>query len=296
MKMTKMVKKLISILILVITPLSLFASPQMPDYIIYKKDTIATYNLILENYLQKQDSTKTDKLFGLNFRNGSSLNCWRGYQAIYKIENDSLFLVDIINCGELRNKKIDKPQSSEKVKSIFKEKFKNGKVYINWFDGYINFPLTNNVLRWDGVFYKIFEKERILNIENGIVNKVEDVENYVNNTKRIDRRDKNKISDILFKKLKKAKWENFNCFDCGEKYLVTIDVNGNVSKVRMLYSDEEIEKYYEKDEYIFCIEKLYSALMSLKFDIIKDKGKPISEDIYIEFFVKVNGKIENWTN
>ena len=33
----------------------ILASPQMPDYVIYGKDTIATYNLILEQYLQRQD-------------------------------------------------------------------------------------------------------------------------------------------------------------------------------------------------------------------------------------------------
>ena len=94
--------------ILTIWTTGLFASPQMPDYIIYGKDTIATYNLILESYLQRQDTSEIDKLFGLSFRDGSSFNCWRGYQAIYKIENDSLFLVYIINCGELRNSRIDK--------------------------------------------------------------------------------------------------------------------------------------------------------------------------------------------
>lgn len=294
--MCKVIKNLVSILIFFITPLGLLASPQMPDYVIYGKDTIATYNLILENYLQTQDTAKTDKLFGLSFRNGSSFSCWRGYQAIYKIQNDSLFLVDIINCGELSNGKIDKTKSFEKIKSIFGEKVKNGKVYIDWFDGYINFPLTNKVLRWDGVFYKIFERERVITILNGLVSEVEDVDNYVDDPKRIDRRDKNKISGLLFKKLKKTKWKNSNDFDCGEKYLVTIDKNGDVSKVRMLYSDEEIEKYYEKDEYNFCMTKMFNALKNLKFDIIKDKGKPISEDIYIEIWVEDNGKVENWTD
>ena len=198
-------KKIFLILIFSITALGLFASPQMPDYIIYGKDTIATYNLILEQYLQGQDTAKTDKLFGLSFRNGSSFNCWRGYQAIYKIENDSLFLVDIIDCGQLQYGKIDKVQSLEKIKTIFRDRLKNDKVYIDWFEGYINFPLTNKVLRWDGVFYTIFEKERVITISNGLVTKVEDVDNYIDDPKRIDRRDKSKISDLLFKKLKKVK-------------------------------------------------------------------------------------------
>lgn len=273
----------------------LFASPQMPDYIIYEKDTIATYNLILEIYLQKQDSSNIDKLFGLSFRDGSSLNCWRGYQAIYKIENSSLFLVDIINCGELRNGKTDRTKSLEKMEAIFKERLKNGKVFIDWFDGDINFPLTNKILRWDGVFYKIFEKEKVVSISNGLVTKIEDVDNYIDDPKRIDRRDKNKVSDLLFNKLKKSNWKNSHYYDCSDKYLITIDEIGNISKVRMLYTKEEIEKYYEEDEYNFCIKKILNALNSLKFDIIKDKGKPISEDIHIEIWIEKNGKIENRT-
>lgn len=282
-------------IVLTFSSSQLLASPQLPDYIIYKGDTIATYTLILEQYFQKQDKAEQGKLFGLSFRDGASLNCWRGYQAIYKVENDSLFLADIIYCGERRSGKIDKAASVEKMKSIFNDKFSSDRVYIDWFSGDMKFPLTNKVLRWDGVFYTIYEREKVISISNGKVSAIEDVENYVDDPKRIDRKDKTKISDILFKKLKKAKWKNKEDYDCSEKYMVTIDENGNVSKVRMLYSDEEIEKYYERDEYNFCINKVYNALKSLKFDIIKDKGKPIAEDIYIEIWVEDNGKLENWT-
>ncbi|MGB5988420.1 MAG: hypothetical protein WBG43_01570 [Marinifilaceae bacterium] len=291
-----MKKNIISIIIFLVTPFGLLASPQIPDYIIYEKDTIATYNLILEQYLQQQDTGKADKLFGLIFRNGASLNCWRGYQAVYKIENDSLFLTDIINCGELSNGKINKVQSVGKIKTIFADRLINDKVYIDWFDGKINFPLINKILRWDGVFYKIFEKEKVITISKGIVEKIEDVNNYVDDPNRINRRDKNKVSELLFKKLKKIKWKNSNDFDCSEKYLVKIDEKGNISKVSMLYSDEEIKKYYEQDEYNYCINKMFNALKDLKFDIIKDKGIPVSEEIYIEIWIEDNGIIKNWTD
>lgn len=293
--MTKTIKHIL-ICLLVLWTTELLASPQIPDYVVFGKDTIATYNLILEQYLQRQDSAKTEQLFGLMFREGASFNCWRGYQAIYHIENNSLFLIDIINCGELKNGKIDKSQSHEKMKSIFGEKLLNGKVFIDWFNGYINFPLNDEVIRWDGVFYTIFEREKVLTIKNGLVEREEDFDNYIDDPKRIDRRDKSQISDLLFKKLKKAKWKNPNEFDCSETYFVTIDENGVVSKVRMALSDEQIDEYYDPDEFNFCIYKMTAALKDLKFDIILDKGKPISEDIYIEIWVEDNGKIENWTN
>ena len=65
--------------------------------------------MIVENYLQSLNPNE-DKLFGLSFRNtteglGTSLNCWRGYQAIYEVENDSLFVKHIITCFELKDNK-----------------------------------------------------------------------------------------------------------------------------------------------------------------------------------------------
>ncbi|MEP7255963.1 MAG: hypothetical protein ABI666_09300 [Ferruginibacter sp.] len=263
-----------------------FASPQMPDYIIFKGDTIATYNLILEQYLQRHDTTKTEQLFGLSFRNSTngsfSFNCWRGYQAIYKIDNDSLFLVDIINCGERRNGKIDKAASFKKMKEVFGNGFINDRVYINWFSGDLNFPLTNKVLRWDGVFYKIYEKETVVNISNGKVSNIEHVNNYEAVPNAKDRKDKSKVSDTFFEQLKKIKWKKINEF-CAEDYIVTIDKEGKVSKVTMrrYQNPDTIEKYWDRAEYDSCIHTIFNSLRKLRFDILKDKGKPISEDIYI---------------
>lgn len=294
--MTKRFLAPLFVFLLTFYALKSFASPQLPDYIIFKGDTIATYTLILEQYFQKQDKAKQAKLFGLSFRDGASLNCWRGYQAIYKVENDSLFLVDIIYCGERRSGKIDKAASAEKMKTIFDDKFSNDRVYINWFSGDMKFPLTNKVLRWDSVFYTIYEREKVISISNGKVLAMDDVENYVYDPKRINRKDKNKISDIMFKKLKKIKWKNTDECDCSDKYFITIDEAGNISNVRMLYQSEEIEEYYDKDEYSFCVSTILNALKKLHFDIIKDKGKSMAEDIYIEIFFTDKGKIENWTH
>ncbi len=63
----------------------------------------------------------------------------------------------------------------------------------------------------------------------------------------------------------------------------------------MVNSDEETAQQYEVKELDFCIKNIYESLKPLKFDIIKDKGKPIAEDIYLEIWVEDNGKIENWT-
>jgi len=288
--------RVILILSLSFWSLALFASPQVPDYIIIKGDTIPTYNLLLESYLQRLDTVEAQKLFDLTFRDGSSFNCWRGYQAIYLLQEDSLFLIDIINCGALRNKNINRSESLNRMKTIFGKSVRQNRVFIDWFSGILNYPIDNSVLRWDGVFYTIYEKETVVSVDYGKIKGVKNVKNYEDTPKGIDRRNKDKVSDILFKQLKRAKWKNPDEFDCSEKYLVTIDQTGKISKVKMLYTDEEIEKYYEEGEYNFCLEKIINTLTPLQFDIIKDKGMPISEDIYIEIWIEDNGNIKNWTD
>jgi hypothetical protein len=266
----------------------------MPDFIIRGNDTIKTYNLLVEQYLQDHEIVKSDKLFGLSFREGASFNCWRGYQAIYKIERDSLCLVDITNCGERWTGKIDTAASEKKMKAIFGDKLVNGKVFIDWFSGAISFPLTNKILRWDGVFYTIYENERVFSIVKGKILNVKDVNNYEDDPDAIDRRYNSKISDVLFRQLKKVKWENIKKFDCSDRYLVTIGKNGRVSKVIMprYPIQDSIDKYWDKDEYQYCINNVFKALQNLKFDIIKDKGIPIPENVYIEIWFISRKKIE----
>ena len=287
----------ITLVVLLFSSVGIFASPQLPDYIIYKKDTIATYNLLIEQYLQKYKQDEREQLFGLTFRDGASFNCWRGYQAIYKIENDSLFLADIIDCGSLRKTLLDKTTSLKKMRSIFGDRLISDKVFINWFSGSLNFPLTNKIVRWDGVFSTIYEEENVLHISNGNVSNIENVNNYVDDPKAINREYEVKVSDILFEKLKGIKWKTSDDCDCSEKYLITIEEYGKISKVNMLRYElgEKIDRQ-ERKEYDYCTGTMLKALKSLRFDVIKNKGTPISEDVYLEIWVEDNGKIENWTN
>lgn len=280
-------------LILLFAAYRSLASPQMPDYIIYKSDTIVTYNLIVERYLQSQLPIDSGRLFGLSFRDGASVNCWRGYQAVYNIENDSLFLTDMIPCGTLRQVKKFRAWSDEMMKKVFGYKFVNGKVFIDWFSGDISFPINRNPVRWDGVFYWIFEKERVLNVFGGKVLKTEDVTNYADVHGGIDRKYGVKLSDILFKKIKKIKWKKAPDCDCSYKYIITIGPAGMVSQVML--SDEEKIDPDEVKETETCKALIFDAIRKLQFDIIKDKGKPMAENVYLEVWIESNGKTENWT-
>ena len=54
---------------------------------------------------------------------------------------------------------------------------------------------------------------------------------------------------------------------------------------------DSIDKYWDKDEYNYCINNVFKAFQNLKFDIINDKGKPKSENIYMEIWFESRRKI-----
>jgi hypothetical protein len=275
-----------------------FASPQLPDYLIFKGDTLPIYNLILEDYFNKIKIADQGDLFGLKFRDGASFNCWRGYQAIYKIDNDSLFLTHIISCWELNDRDtININESNNKLKNIFLDKVKNGRVFVDWFTDNISIP-NGKLLRWDGVFYKIFENEILVSIEKGLVYEISEQTNYIDEPKRLNRKYNDTISKVIFNELKKVKWKSIDVFDCSEAYLITIGGNGKVNKVEMseYQTKEQIKEFWDRREYNYCMRKVKNAIRDLKFDIIKHKGKPYTEKVYVEIWLEDDGTIENWTN
>lgn len=283
---------LFTVLILTFSTVKLAASPQMPDYLIYKSDTVSTFNLLVEKYLQSLPQPDSGRLFGLSFRNGASFNCWRGYQAIYKIENDSLFVADMIPCGS-GFKKTDKAYSGKLLSQIFGNKVKENKVFIDWFSGDISYPLNRTQVRWDQVFYRIFEKERVMGIASGKVLQTEDVTNYVDDPKGIDRKYNANISKILFKQIKEVNWKKLRECDCFNKYVITIGRDGTISNVALA---EQPADDTSKNEDDICKSEMLAVLRKLKFDIIKDRGKPMEELVYLEIWVDANGKVEDWTN
>lgn len=292
--------RILIIFFLLLTGENLNASPQMPDYLIYKGDTLPVYNLILEKYLAKINQTDKGSLFGLKFRDGASLNCWRGYQAIYKIENDSLFLSDIIECGELQYKKIiDKDESNRKITNIFKNQIRNGKVFIDWYLGNFSLP-KSTMLRWDGVFYKSFEKELLIKVDKGRIKYIKPIDNYIDNPDRINRRYNDTISNVLFERIKSKNlnWKKLDDCNCADRYLVTINKNGNISKVEMAeyQSKDSINKYWDRKDYNLCIKSIYKSVKGLKFVILKRMGDKVSEKVYLEIWYEdKTGQIENWT-
>lgn len=270
----------------------------MPDYIIYKGDTVAVYRLILEQYLETISKADRESLFGLKPGEGATSNCGRGYQAIYSIVNDSLFLNSIIHCGELDNANtIDEKASKMRVMQIFGEGAIHGKLFLDWYTDEFGLP-KGELLRWDGVFDVTFEKETLIKVENGIVKNVSEVSNYIDKPNRINRRYSDTLSNILFKELEKIRWKSVGKFDCSERYEVTIGEKGKIRNVSMAHFEEreEINESWTSTEYNYCIRTIRGELKDLKFDILRRNGIPTEEIVYLDIWVEENGKLVNWTN
>lgn len=289
-------QNLIIIFLLLLSTANLKASPQAPDYLIVGKDTIPLYQLILEDYLYSiKQSTDNNSLFGFSFRDdfgyGNTTNCWRGYQAVYSLENDSLFLKYIIPCNLLRIIDAnDINNSNEQMQKIFQEKVKNNKVFIDWFSSEFTTP-KGKPIWWDGIFTTIYEKEELYSIRKGILVDKHIVNNYQKVKGGISRK-KQEMSKAVFNEIKKLNWKKLDDeFLCSDTYCLEIDSRGKVISV------EKNDQGVELDESdIYCQNIIKKQLQKLQFDIILYHGYPFNDKFCIEvFYDDTTKKLENWS-
>jgi hypothetical protein len=129
-----------AIILVTLISITVSATEQIPDRLIYKTDTIGIYTYPLESLI------KTDPLINkrvLHYSNticGSS-DCWREYVGTWKIINDSLFLTKLTDGCE---------NHIFNLKKVFsKRKTQNRKVFANWYTGEIK-DMFNYKLVSDG--------------------------------------------------------------------------------------------------------------------------------------------------
>lgn len=133
---------------------NLFATAQLPDLLIDGNDTVAIFCNPLEQYLAKKDKRE----FCGEELCWTSTGCYRGYQAIWTIQNDSLFLLKV---------RIDDDPDNDKYFDLKKEFKTNKKVFANWFTGEIISP-RGDLLQYIHFGYaSIYEKEKRFYISNG---------------------------------------------------------------------------------------------------------------------------------
>ncbi len=140
-----------------------YNTPQSPDLLIYKGDTIALYRLLLENYIS--ESINSEKIRE-NIKDAVAPNtaCWHGYRTLYEIRNDSLFLIKAYGKND-----IDLSEIFDKKTHIF----------MDWVTGIVT-SMRNNIIYdhghpWGG----FFEYETDFKFEKGMLKSVQEYHNYL---------------------------------------------------------------------------------------------------------------------
>jgi hypothetical protein len=149
--------------------LTIFATPQIPDKIIYKgKEFNLLYLNLLESYFIKHPNKRPQR-DGDDFVHSTGLH--RGYIATFKIENNQLFLKDI---GVHRYDSSNEYDLKEKYKSVFNEVFPNRKnIKIDWFTGILVLPNGEYIGHLHGGYGSVasYEKYILLELHNGNLKK-----------------------------------------------------------------------------------------------------------------------------
>ena len=119
-----MKKILILIFIIVISLNYSFATEQISDLLIIENDTICLQTFPLEDLNFK---IRPFKYGDYDFPHTA---CWRGYQAIWKIIDNKLFLIEINRVDSI-NERLDLEKYFKR--NDYEPEIINGLIYANWF-------------------------------------------------------------------------------------------------------------------------------------------------------------------
>ena len=152
-------------LILLITLLSIFGFPavyataQHPDIVIYEGKKQGIFSNPLGN-LFISDSIDRKKLFFGEDYNCTSTACYRGYQGVWIILENILYLQEIHSCCSDDKKVAD-------LNKLFNDKYKNKRVKADWFSDTIIIPKGKLLQYYHGGYLSVYEKETELIFKKG---------------------------------------------------------------------------------------------------------------------------------
>jgi len=290
------IKKIYVGLVILFFPLSVFATSQVGDILIWKGDTLKLFSNPLElrvNYdsLRVQILNEIEKLTypeeGIDEERDAvfSTACWRGYIAEWIVLNDSIFLSNIYSCNN-KNIKIN-------MSDIFPNIRENQKLFASWINGNLYLP-QGKCIRYINLDYQsIYERETVLNIENGLLksqktfhNQIAKKSDYFENALPGDLYEYTSkninwkiLPDLTNKKIqvfigvqpnKKGQFERINK---EYTYLIEYPVNDSISKVSIVTDTNNI----------FIKESIRIAKLIPEWDVIYQRGKIIGMSLMIDF-------------
>ncbi|MEZ4884389.1 MAG: hypothetical protein R3E32_06575 [Chitinophagales bacterium] len=229
-------KHIITIIFGLLIGNSVFATGQVPDYMIYKGDTVAIFSNPLEQYFEQIGKREL-----IDFVGCGSTACWRGYKAIWELKNDSLFLRQITSCH--------KDCGLEIKNADLKKMFGTDAVFANWFTGKIVIPQGNQI-QYIHMGYASIYRELHISFKNGLQINERTVSNEkIANKIELEKKQMQiakKVQDTLFYQVKmKIDWDTIATpwYDlCAEKYILTYNRKGKLKKVWLTGKEKLLEK------------------------------------------------------
>lgn len=145
---------------------------------------------------------------------------WRGYQAIWKIENNELLLIDVYLCAD-------------KERSILHELFEvESPVKARWYTGKLFIQHGDMIKYSHSGFERYFEEETIIQIEQGISISQE---HFVNGYRNDDRSFLSNPDSIKAEVHRRINWEEIPKFS--QEYKVYVDVKiGKIDSLTIILS------------------------------------------------------------
>lgn len=219
-------KKIIFSLLFILSLNNSYATPQTADLLISNGDTIPIYPFIVEQYL------KINPAKGQAFRDylletfPKSTAHLRGYQAMFELKNDSLFLLKIFS-GTTDKYAIN-------LDILFNKK---DKIFADWYSGEITNPenclMPDYGNKWGG----FYEYETDFTFEKGVL---KSIVKYKNEAKFSEYTESDKLIDYIASNMN---YTNIKALDYDVKVMVKIDdvdKNGRITKASVLksYNDE----------------------------------------------------------
>lgn len=197
-----------------------YSTPQAPDLMIYKGDTIGVYPFILQEYIRKHPNKEAFYEEKRDLRK-MSFGCWRGFISLFEVRNDSLYLVKAY--GE---KDVD-------LSLIFGKK---GNIFVSWVSDTLTSPEKNLLYDHNHLWAGYYEYETDFVFEKGILKNVKKYKNQIRPsvyTQRNDTLSKFIKANINYKSVPSPK----------ERIRVAIriedvDSDGKITKVKVIRGHE----------------------------------------------------------
>lgn len=195
-----------------------FATAQGSELIIYNGDTLELLSAPLEDYLGAYED-RIEKYPILNEYCSTALG--RGYQGLWKLVDDELYLIDVCLCAE-------------EDKSIMHDLFKAEEpVKATWFTGKL-FIQHGKMIRYrHSGFERVYEEETVIEIGSG---EILGEEHFINGTRSDDHGFSSIPDSVVAEVYRRINWDNLPELSKDKRLFIRLKIGG-IDSLTIIHSN-----------------------------------------------------------